>query len=38
MGVKRGSLMVLIKDHEEYKDLFEECREEIEALPVPSSV
>merc|ERR1712010_309632 len=30
MGVKRGSLMVLIKEHEDYKDVFEECKEEME--------
>merc|ERR1712110_232289 len=33
MGVKRGSLMVLIREHEDYKDLFEECKTEIEKLP-----
>ena len=33
MGVKRGSLMVMIREHEEYKDLFDECKAEIEALP-----
>merc|ERR1711878_232138 len=33
MGVKRGSLMVLIKEHEDYKDVFEECKTEIEKLP-----
>ena len=38
MGVKRGSLMVLIKEHEDYKDVFEECKTEMEALPVPTSV
>merc|ERR1712062_192123 len=33
MGVKRGSLMVLIREHEDYKDLFDECKTEIEKLP-----
>merc|ERR1712203_151301 len=33
MGVKRGSLMVLIRGHEDYKELFEECKSEIEKLP-----
>merc|ERR1711963_472042 len=33
MGVKRGSLMVMIREHEEYKDLFDECKAEIEKLP-----
>merc|ERR1711935_855870 len=37
MGVKRGSLMVLIKEHEDYQDVFEECKKEMEALPVPSN-
>merc|ERR1739848_945144 len=33
MGVKRGSLMVLIREHDDYKELFEECKTEIEKLP-----
>merc|ERR1712228_572387 len=33
MGVKRGSLMVLIREHDDYKDLYEECKAEIEKLP-----
>merc|ERR1719238_2630470 len=33
MGVKRGSLMVMIRKHEEYQELFDECKEEIEKLP-----
>ncbi len=37
MGVKRGSLMILIKEHEDYKELFEECKKEVDALPVPTS-
>merc|ERR1712062_904312 len=37
MGVKRGSLMVLIKEHEDYKDVFEECKKGMETLPVPSN-
>ena len=36
MGVKRGSLMVLIKEHEDYKELFDECKAEMDAMPVPS--
>merc|ERR1712113_1056654 len=35
MGVKRGS-MVMIREHEDYKDLFDECKTEIEALPPPT--
>ena len=37
MGVKRGSLMVLIKEHDDYKDIFDECKTEMETLPVPSN-
>lgn len=33
MGVKRGSLMVMIRENDDYKDLFEECKGEIEKLP-----
>merc|ERR1719238_1704636 len=33
MGVKRGSLMVMIRKHEEYQELFDECKEEVEKLP-----
>merc|ERR1712066_681472 len=33
MGVKRGSLMVLIKKHEDYEELYNECKEEVEKLP-----
>ncbi|XP_078033164.1 NHP2 ribonucleoprotein [Augochlora pura] len=35
MGVKRGSLMVLIKEHPDYKDLYEEIRSTIKTLPFP---
>lgn len=34
MGVKRGSLMVLVREHEEYKDLYDECQAEIKTLAV----
>lgn len=34
LGVKRGTLMVLIREHEDYKDLFDEVKEEIKHLPV----
>merc|ERR1712110_274513 len=29
MGVKRGSLMVLIKKHDDYEELYNECKEEV---------
>ncbi|PBC29854.1 H/ACA ribonucleoprotein complex subunit [Apis cerana cerana] len=35
MGVKRGSLMVLIKEHEEYKDLYEEIKSNMITLSMP---
>ncbi|XP_043790428.1 H/ACA ribonucleoprotein complex subunit 2-like protein [Apis laboriosa] len=35
MGVKRGSLMVLIKEHEEYKDLYEEIKSNMVTLSMP---
>ena len=34
MGVKRGSLMVLIREHEDYQKIFNKCKEEMEALPI----
>ncbi|KOX80131.1 H/ACA ribonucleoprotein complex subunit 2-like protein [Melipona quadrifasciata] len=35
MGVKRGSLMVLIKEHEEYQELYEEIRNTMITLSTP---
>ncbi|CAD6208125.1 GSCOCG00010385001-RA-CDS [Cotesia congregata] len=35
MGVKRGSLMVLIKEHADYKDLYDELQEAIKHLASP---
>ncbi|XP_057339917.1 H/ACA ribonucleoprotein complex subunit 2-like protein [Microplitis mediator] len=35
MGVKRGSLMVLIKEHAEYKDIYDEVKEAIKLLASP---
>lgn len=34
LGVKRGTLMVLIREHEDYKEAFDELKEEIAHLPV----
>lgn len=34
LGVKRGTLMVLIRENEEYKELFDEVKEEVKHLPV----
>lgn len=35
MGVKRGTVTVLVREHAEYKDLFDELTKEIALLPVP---
>ncbi|XP_043247876.1 H/ACA ribonucleoprotein complex subunit 2-like protein [Colletes gigas] len=35
MGVKRGSLMVLIKEHEDYKDLYDEIKSAMTTLSAP---
>ncbi|XP_035718535.1 H/ACA ribonucleoprotein complex subunit 2-like protein [Vespa mandarinia] len=35
MGVKRGSLMVLIKEHPEYKDLYDELISTMKTLATP---
>ncbi|KAL2712522.1 H/ACA ribonucleoprotein complex subunit 2-like protein [Vespula squamosa] len=35
MGVKRGSLMVLIKEHPEYKDLYDELAATMKTLAAP---
>jgi len=35
MGVKRGCLMVMVREHEDYKDLYDEVAGEIAAVPPP---
>lgn len=35
MGVKRGSLMVLIKEHPDYKDLYDEVKNTMITLSIP---
>ncbi|OWR51060.1 nucleolar protein family A member 2 [Danaus plexippus plexippus] len=35
MGTMRGCIMVLVKEHEEYKDLYEEVKSEIKLLGHP---
>ncbi|XP_023019868.1 NHP2 ribonucleoprotein [Leptinotarsa decemlineata] len=35
LGVKRGCVMVLIKPHEDYKENFNELKEEVNSLGVP---
>ncbi|XP_050441097.1 H/ACA ribonucleoprotein complex subunit 2-like protein [Adelges cooleyi] len=34
MGVKRSAVMVLIRKHEDYADLYDECSSEIKGLPL----
>lgn len=34
LGVKRGTLMVLIREHADYKELFDEVKEEVKHLAV----
>ncbi|GAB0100389.1 H/ACA ribonucleoprotein complex subunit 2-like protein [Sergentomyia squamirostris] len=36
LGVKRASVSVLIREHPEYKELFDECYTELRHLPIPS--
>nr|QBH73543.1 putative NHP2 protein [Isotomurus palustris] len=38
MGVKRCSLVVLIKSHEDYSDLYDDVVEEVKLLPIPPPV
>lgn len=35
LGVKRGSLMVLIKEHSDYEDLYSEIKGAMETLSTP---
>lgn len=35
MGVKRGTVSILVREHAEYQDLFDEIKKEINGLPVP---
>ncbi|KAH0629944.1 hypothetical protein JD844_012438 [Phrynosoma platyrhinos] len=34
-GSKRPTCVILIKAHEEYQEAYDECLEEVEALPLP---
>merc|ERR1712111_227883 len=38
MGVKRGSLMVMVREHEDYKDLYQEMLSGVNTLPPPVGV
>jgi len=35
MGVKRGCLMMMVREHEDYKELYDELTQEITSLPPP---
>merc|ERR1712150_28841 len=35
MGVKRGCPMMMVREHEDYKELYDEVEAEIKALPPP---
>ena len=35
MGVKRGCLMMMVREHEDYKDLYDELTQEISSMPPP---
>ena len=35
MGVKRGTVALLIREHEEYKDIFNELKDDISGLSIP---
>lgn len=34
-GSKRPTCVILIKPHEEYQEAYDECLEDVEALPLP---
>ena len=38
MGVKRGCLMVMVREHEDYKDLYQEMLQEVGGLPPPVGI
>jgi len=38
MGVKRCTLVVLIRPHADYKELYDECYEEVKCAPPPPAV
>ncbi|XP_015267983.1 PREDICTED: H/ACA ribonucleoprotein complex subunit 2 [Gekko japonicus] len=35
VGTKRPTCVIMIKPHEEYQEAYDECLEEVEALPLP---
>lgn len=35
MGVKRCTLVIMVRPHESYQELFDECAAEVKLLPIP---
>lgn len=35
MGVKRGTVMMLVRPHDSYKELYDQVLEEVKSLPQP---
>nr|QBH73545.1 putative NHP2 protein [Nicoletia phytophila] len=35
LGVKRGCLMVMVRQHKDYQELYDECMEDIKCIPLP---
>lgn len=38
MGVKSGSVAILIKPHVSYQELYDEMYEELQSLPIPIDI
>lgn len=36
MGVKRGTVAMMVREHPDYQDLFDKLKVELSALPIPS--
>lgn len=36
MGVKRGTVALLVREHAEYKDLFDELKDDMSGLSIPA--
>lgn len=38
MGIKSGAIVLLVKPHDSYKELYDEMFEELQSLPIPVDV
>jgi len=38
MGVKRGSVMMLVRPHESYQDLYDQVQGELKGMEIPQDV